>query len=49
MVVIHKEIAQDEMRLQIQTDEFQQDLNFGLVHVVYEWASNKVNIYIIQI
>lgn len=26
----------------IQTDEFQEDLNFGMVHVVYEWASNKV-------
>ncbi|KAG5891420.1 hypothetical protein JTB14_031486 [Gonioctena quinquepunctata] len=38
---VHNEIGQQELRLGIQTDEFQDDLNFGLVHVVYEWATNQ--------
>ncbi|KAJ8924217.1 hypothetical protein NQ315_007008 [Exocentrus adspersus] len=37
----HNELANLELSMGIQTDEFQEDLNFGLVHVVYEWASNK--------
>ncbi|KAJ8972244.1 hypothetical protein NQ317_011069, partial [Molorchus minor] len=41
MKEVHNEIANLELSLGIQTDEFQEDLNFGLVHVVYEWASNK--------
>lgn len=40
---IHNKIAVEEMALQIQSDELQEDLNFGLVNVVYEWAINKVN------
>ncbi|CAG9853750.1 unnamed protein product [Phyllotreta striolata] len=38
---VHEEIAAQELILGIQTDEFQEDLNFGLVHVVYEWATNQ--------
>ncbi|CAG9821156.1 unnamed protein product [Phaedon cochleariae] len=38
---VHNEIAKLELSLGIQTDEFQEDLNFGLVHVVYEWATNQ--------
>ncbi|KAJ8934479.1 hypothetical protein NQ314_013354 [Rhamnusium bicolor] len=38
---VHQEIANLELSMGIQTDEFQEDLNFGLVHVVYEWASDK--------
>ncbi|CAG9764055.1 unnamed protein product [Ceutorhynchus assimilis] len=36
---VHQKIANMELELCIQTDEFQQDLNFGLVHVVYRWAN----------
>lgn len=39
---MHSELANLELSLGIQTDEFQEDLNFSMVHVVYEWASNKV-------
>jgi hypothetical protein len=39
---IHHEIANLEMNLDIKTDEFQNDLNFALVEIVYEWASSKV-------
>ncbi|KAF7271600.1 hypothetical protein GWI33_015550 [Rhynchophorus ferrugineus] len=35
----HAKIAQMEQELAIQTDEFQSDLNFALVHVVYRWAN----------
>ncbi|RZB54411.1 helicase SKI2W, partial [Asbolus verrucosus] len=38
---IHYEIAKLEMNLDIKTDEFQNDLNFALVEIVYEWASAK--------
>jgi antiviral helicase SKI2 len=38
---IHHEIANLEMNLDIKTDEFQNDLNFALVEIVYEWASSK--------
>lgn len=39
---VYKEIQEEETNLRIQTQEFQEDLNFDLVHVVYEWALNKV-------
>lgn len=42
MEEIHAEIARAELSLQITTDEFQNELNFGLAYVVYEWASAKV-------
>ncbi|XP_072388154.1 superkiller complex protein 2 isoform X2 [Diabrotica undecimpunctata] len=38
---VHREIGTEELSLGIQTDEFQEELNFGLVHFVYEWATNK--------
>ncbi|CAG9834639.1 unnamed protein product [Diabrotica balteata] len=38
---VHREIGTKELSLGIQTDEFQEELNFGLVHFVYEWATNK--------
>ncbi|XP_057669557.1 SKI2 subunit of superkiller complex protein isoform X1 [Diorhabda carinulata] len=38
---VHLEIGNEEQNLRIQTDEFQEELNFGLVHVVYEWATNQ--------
>ncbi|KAJ8963290.1 hypothetical protein NQ318_018757 [Aromia moschata] len=41
MIQVHLELGDLELRMGIQTDEFQEDLNFALVHVVYEWASNK--------
>lgn len=44
MKSIHLDIAAKELALQIQSDEFQEELNFGLVKVVYEWAINKVRI-----
>ncbi|XP_030766444.1 helicase SKI2W isoform X2 [Sitophilus oryzae] len=37
----HEKIAAMELELGIQTDEFQTDLNFGLVHVVYRWANHE--------
>lgn len=40
---IHSKIGSEELSLGIQSDEFQEELNFGLVNVVYEWAINKVN------
>lgn len=40
--LIHQEIGNLEISLGIHTQEFQDDLNFGLVHVVYDWASAKV-------
>lgn len=40
---IHDTIGSEERALGIQSDEFQDELNFGLVNVVYEWAINKVN------
>lgn len=40
---IHDKIGSEELALDIQSDEFQDELNFGLVNVVYEWAINKVN------
>jgi len=36
---VHERIGNMELQLGIQTDEFQNDLNFGLVHVVYRWAN----------
>ena len=42
MQKIHYDIANLEMNLDIKTDEFQNDLNFDLVEIVYEWASAKV-------
>lgn len=42
MQKIHHEIANLELALEIKTDEFQNDLNFALVEIVYEWASAKV-------
>lgn len=39
---IHTEIANLELSLNITTDEFQNDLNFSLAEIVYEWASAKV-------
>ncbi|XP_063918605.1 superkiller complex protein 2 [Zophobas morio] len=41
MQKIHYDIANLEMNLDIKTDEFQNDLNFDLVEIVYEWASAK--------
>lgn len=40
---IHYKIGSEELSLGIQSDEFQDELNFGLVNVVYEWAIDKVN------
>ncbi|KAL1501935.1 hypothetical protein ABEB36_007162 [Hypothenemus hampei] len=36
---VHQKIANLEQERHIQTDEFQDELNFGLVHVVYRWAN----------
>ncbi|XP_060530075.1 superkiller complex protein 2 isoform X2 [Cylas formicarius] len=36
---IHLRIAQEELQLDIHTEEFQGDLNFGLVHIVHRWAN----------
>nr|CAI5856094.1 unnamed protein product [Callosobruchus analis] len=46
---VHQEILHKELVLAIHTDEFQEDLNFGLVHVVYEWANNKPFAEIMQL
>lgn len=40
---IHDTIRAQELYIGLQSDEFQEDLNFGLVNIVYEWAINKVN------
>lgn len=42
---VHQKIANMELELGIQTDEFQNDLNFGLVHVVYRWANSEVRTF----
>lgn len=39
---VHARIGNLELELGIQTEEFQTDLNFGLVHVVYRWANSEV-------
>lgn len=39
---IHDTLASVERALGVQSEEFQDDLNFGLVNIVYEWAINKV-------
>ncbi|KAH1006374.1 hypothetical protein HUJ05_007115 [Dendroctonus ponderosae] len=36
---VHQKIANMELALGIQTEEFQNELNVGLVHVVYRWAN----------
>lgn len=46
---IHDKIGSEELALGIQSDEFQDELNFGLVNVVYEWAINKVNTKIFNV
>ncbi|XP_066249016.1 superkiller complex protein 2 [Euwallacea similis] len=36
---VHSRIANLELEMGIQTEEFQNDLNFGLVYVVYRWTN----------
>ncbi|XP_050296280.1 helicase SKI2W [Anthonomus grandis grandis] len=46
---VHHKIANMELELGIQTEEFMNDLNFGLVHVVYRWANAEPFVEIMKL
>ncbi|XP_045477024.1 helicase SKI2W [Harmonia axyridis] len=45
---IHADILNKEGELQIRSEDIQEELNFGVVNIVYEWASKKSFVEIMQ-